>query len=288
MKCVDEKEYTIHIENARLHIHTENHYENDRIIPSTVFHHKHIFSEIFMCGEGSIDISLDDGRLIHVCNGDVLVIPPGISHTVSKITENAKWFVINFLCEQTDVYDSEDLYSSFNTLYSKKEIIHLNDTKELYTMADSIIRSSDKKNSIIGAMRFSDLILDLVSRIPGSKENSKSEEIFHRNSTLQNYKKLDKLITANFNKEDAVKIIYDEMFISVRQLDRISKKQYGMTLHGIITENRLNYAEKCLRGSDMVPEKIALSAGFSSRAAFIRAFEVKYGCTPAAYRKMYN
>ena len=155
-------------------------------------------------------------------------------------------------------------------------------------MADNIIRSHDRKNSIIGAMRFSELILDLVSRISGNTDDSTSEEVFHRNSTLQNYKKLDKLIISNFSKENAVKIISDEMFISVRQLDRIAKKQYGMTLHGIITENRLNYAEKCLKISDTAPEKIAISAGFSSRAAFTRAFETKYGCTPAAYRKMYN
>ena len=285
MKCVDEKEYTIHIENARLHIHTENHYENDRIIPSTVFHHKHIFSEIFMCGEGSIDISLDDGRLIHVCNGDVLVIPPRISHTVSKITENAKWFVINFMCEQTDVYDSEDLYSRFNMLYGRKEIMYFSDTKELYIMADSIMRTMDSNDSVIGAMRLSELVLNIAGKLKDKKEFVPGEEVLHKNSTLQSYKKLDKLINATFNKENAVKVISDEMFISVRQLDRIAKRQYGMTLHQIITENRVKYAEKCLSVTDMPVEKIALLSGFSSRASFNRAFEAKYGCTPVEYKK---
>ena len=104
---------------------------------------------------------------------------------------------------------------------------------------------------------------------------------------MQSYKKLDKLINATFNKENAVKFISDEMFISVRQLDRIAKRQYGMTLHQIITENRVKYAEKCLSVTDMPVEKIVELSGFSSRASFNRAFEAKYGCTPVEYKKQF-
>ena len=285
---VNENEYTIHIENTKLHIHTENHSDYDNFVSATAFQHKHIFAEIFLCGEESIDISFENGNICSVMKGDVLVVPPGISHNVCDRKLGAKWVVINFLCERTDVHDSEDLYSKLYALYSKKEITHIHETRELYSMAESIISATDKSNFIIDAMRFSELILYIAVKLNGKKENVSEEEKLHKNSTLQSYKKLDKLVNTTFNKEDAVKIISDEMFISVRQLDRIAKKQYGMTLHGIILENRIKYAEKCLKVTDMSIEKIAVSAGFSSRSAFCRAFAAKYRCSPVEYRKKYR
>ena len=288
-KNVYENEFAIHIENVKLHIHSENHRDCDFEFSPTAFEHKHVFSEIFLCGEGCIEISVEKSASecenVKVPAGDIVIIPPGIVHTVIGGNEGSSWFVINFLCEQTDVYDSEDLYSKLSVLYKAGDIIHMHDKREFYTMAESIICSEDMVDSIIGAMRFAELLLKLSGKYTNENVGADSSVIMHKNSSLQNYKKLDKLINGYFRYENAEELISEEMFISTRQLDRIAKRQYGMTLHQIITENRVKYAEKCLSVTDMSVEKLAAFVGFSSRASFYRAFEAKYGCTPVEYRR---
>ena len=288
-KKVHENEFTIHIENLKLHIHSENHRDCDFEFCPTAFEHKHVFSEIFLCGEGCIELSVEisptESKTVNAVAGDIIVVPPGIVHTVTGGQDGSKWFVINFLCEQTKVYDSEDLYSKLNILYKADEIIHMHGKREFYTMAESIICSEDMEDSIIGSMRFAELLLKLSGKYIKENAGAESTVIMHKNSSLKSYKKLDKVLNEYFRHENAEELISAEMFISTRQLDRIAKRQYGMTLHQIITENRVKYAEKFLSVTDMPIEKIASLAGFSSRAAFNRAFEAKFGCKPVKYRK---
>lgn len=288
-QTANENGFTIHIENVKLNIHSENHSRCDFDFDPTAFEHKHVFSEIFLCGEGCMEISVERSAShsdsVKLSAGDIVVVPPGIVHTVAGGMEGTKWFVINFLCEQTDVYDSEDLYRKLSILYKTGNIIHMHDKREFYSMAESIICSEDTNDSLIGAIRFTELLLKLSGRYASEVSYTDSTAVMHKNSSLQNYKKLDKLINGYFRYENAEELISDEMFISTRQLDRIAKRQYGMTLHQIITENRVKYAEKCLFVTDMSVEKLATFAGFSSRASFYRAFEAKYGCSPVEYRR---
>lgn len=59
----------------------------------------------------------------------------------------------------------------------------------------------------------------------------------------------------------------------------------GMTLKRYIAGRRLYYATIQVRDTKKSIIDIALEYGYSSQAALTRAFQLTYGCTPAAYRK---
>ncbi|MBQ8759197.1 MAG: helix-turn-helix transcriptional regulator, partial [Clostridia bacterium] len=194
-------------------------------------------------------------------------------------------FVVDFLCEPISVYDSEDLYSRLSMLYGAKDVILIHNKHRFYDMTENILCASPDSDSVVSAMRIAELLLSLSGEYEKLCSKNEDASDFHKNNSLSTSKKLDMLINANFYKENAQEIISECMFISSRQLDRISKKHYGMTLHQIINENRVIAAEKMLKKSNLSVEKIASQVGFSSRSVFYRAFEAKFGCSPTEYRK---
>lgn len=73
--------------------------------------------------------------------------------------------------------------------------------------------------------------------------------------------------------------------VSKRQLSRIIKTQYNMTLTEKINLMRVEYAKTLLASSRMSVNKISELSGFASAQYFCRIFGKLTGLTPAAYRK---
>lgn len=63
------------------------------------------------------------------------------------------------------------------------------------------------------------------------------------------------------------------------------RQSTGMTLNSYITLLRLSYAQALLADRDRSVLSVALEAGFGSLSAFQKAFRLKVGKTPSAFRK---
>ena len=68
-------------------------------------------------------------------------------------------------------------------------------------------------------------------------------------------------------------------------LNRIFKKQTGISLHQYITHHRLTVSEQLLLTGQNTVSTIAAEVGFQTTAAYITAFKNKNGVTPSEYRK---
>ncbi len=120
-----------------------------------------------------------------------------------------------------------------------------------------------------------------------------SAEVFVRGSSVQTEQRDNQWI---FKVADMIEryghegITVDKLIqyarVSKRTLDRHYTALYGITPAVAIRKSQMNRAKNLLKKTDLTIENIARSVGFSSIRAFFRAFDLEFGTTPGAYRKM--
>jgi AraC-like DNA-binding protein len=75
--------------------------------------------------------------------------------------------------------------------------------------------------------------------------------------------------------------------ISERQLERLFRRAFGMTIRQFIIHSRVHAATRELTQSDKSVAQIAATLGFSDQSALSNAFRKVIGIAPRAYRERY-
>ena len=73
--------------------------------------------------------------------------------------------------------------------------------------------------------------------------------------------------------------------ISVRQMERLSRRSSHERPMGFYLKLRLEKAERLITYSTMSMREIAVACGFSSLPLFSRSFRARYGKPPSALRQ---
>lgn len=81
-----------------------------------------------------------------------------------------------------------------------------------------------------------------------------------------------------------VQDLADSMKLSVRQVNRILHKLFGMSFSQKLTEQRLMEAANRIVSSDDTLSKISQDCGFVSYNTFFRCFRDRFGVSPTVYR----
>ena len=101
--------------------------------------------------------------------------------------------------------------------------------------------------------------------------------------------RLDYLLNGCFTNQDlSVSLAAKLLFLSERQLERITKKEYGKAFGRALCDKRLETAEQMLLETDWSVSRIAEAVGFATKAAFCRAFIKKHGVSATAYKRAKN
>ncbi len=82
-----------------------------------------------------------------------------------------------------------------------------------------------------------------------------------------------------------VREVAREVHMSPSHLQHLFKKETGISLGHLLTEQRLQRAVYLLVHSDMRIKEIASSVGYVHAPSFIRAFERRFGQSPDLYRR---
>ena len=73
--------------------------------------------------------------------------------------------------------------------------------------------------------------------------------------------------------------------VSVRQFQRIMKKNYEMTAEGMLTKIRMQRSQELLLSTELTLDAIAERVGYSSVYSFSKAFKNYCKTPPGAFRK---
>ncbi len=92
-------------------------------------------------------------------------------------------------------------------------------------------------------------------------------------------------IKENYNHKVTLADIANATYLSTTYLSRYIKEKFGKTFSEVLTDMRLEHAEKDIVETNWSITRIALENGFPLPAAFNKTFRQHYGMSPSAYRR---
>ncbi len=92
------------------------------------------------------------------------------------------------------------------------------------------------------------------------------------------------LLEENYKKIEPVQFYAERMFMSVRNLNRLSHLFFEESISAIIETRRLVEARKLLSNTNLTVAEIGYSLGYTEKSYFTRVFHKKTGYTPTAFR----
>lgn len=291
----EKKEHTLQIENVTLRMLTYPIYEDksseegDKTANNFPLH-THAHAELFACSEGSFPLQTENGLLV-VGVGDVAIVPPGFPHHKLPATKDTVWHCLDFICVGRRRAGCTDLQKPFLSLCNGDSLLVARGATELCAEIARIADQKDAEQPLLPAMRLATVLLEL-SRFPVQKIGREDAPVHLPTSAVEDITDINRLTRLDYllngcftNQELSVPLAAKLLFVSERQLERITKKEYGKPFRRALCDRRLEAAEQMLLETDWSISRIAEAVGFATKAAFCRAFEGKHGISAAEYKK---
>lgn len=262
-------DYAKRICNNKIQTVSYTEFENE---PSLIHSHKHATEIIFVkSGEGSIVYRDTE---IEIKPNTVYFINPNTDHT--ELSKNKlKYFVMRL--RDFEVLDEHKIPIKSLEISSKdyKTFLFL-----LETAIEEYRTPSYDEDYVISL--FSSVFFGISHIVKNKSSLSVSENTLNFSSTVQsciNY------IDLNFSKISSVDELCLRFNISQRNLERLFKKELGLSPIGYVKRVKLQKAQALLTESNYSVSQISAMCGFASFAYFSKEFKYAYGQTPSDYRK---
>ena len=92
-------------------------------------------------------------------------------------------------------------------------------------------------------------------------------------------------IRENYNRKISLSELASETYLSTTYLSRYIRERFGKTFSEVLTDVRLEHAEKDIVETDRSITQISMDNGFPLPASFNKAFRQRYGVSPSAWRR---
>lgn len=283
----EKREYAVTVENLhfKLLIDKISIGREIKIFDNTMHTHSHV--EVFVCIKGRILLNTAEG-IIKVFANDIAIVPKDCLHNrVIEANDNEnEWCEINIAVSKKQLRSETDLFSPVDRLLNTSGIRVIKNRKNIAGEIYDIFLDASGINPSFPEIRAVSVITRLAKEFSDSSRDINNSD-FPRCSDIDFglLYKLNHIINTCFMKDYSNTQIAEMLFISERQLSRITSKHYGMTIRNAITEKRIISSGILLINTDDSIDAICTAVGFKSKSTFYREFRKKYGITPAEYRK---
>ena len=272
----DRRVYSIHVENATVELLIEegDAQNNSRLVDMTP--HTHAYHELFACTAGEMIICTEQGE-ISLRAGDLAVIPANLRHVSRVTSEGGAYKAVGMRFIRRPCGACHDLLGRLNALCGVQ-------ARGLPSLCASVAALAEHSGAddCVPALRLTLLLCELADKTGGACTET-APALSDRD--LKRAARLDYFINTGFMNRLTAEYVASQLFVSPRQLSRLVRKRYGMSLRQAVTKKRVSVAAEMLRKDDLPAAEIALAVGFGSVHSFYRAFAEEYGLSPQEYRR---
>lgn len=251
--------------------------------------HWHTSTEIIMVVENDYQV-ICNGKLYSLDVGDILIIAPGVVHTIPEKKGTRYILLANFSnCITLKAFDSilsliqptiivsEKNYPS---IYRQCQDLILNSTAEYF--GNEQFKEVAVYNQLINLLLLVGREYTKQSGIFTDAPVTKQQEYMQKFMTLCDY--INNNCTESLSVDDAANMVGFSKF----HFSRLFKKFTGTTFYSYVNERRIAHATLLLLDSEKSITEVAIGSGFNSISSFIRIFKINRGCTPTEFRNMHH
>lgn len=223
--------------------------------------------EYIIDGTGTVEV---DGKVFHPRKGDVYLLPKGSRHhyyAAKNDPFHKIWMNVN-----------GDLCRQLIQLYRLSGKYHFRDI-DLYEPFDRFLRICENRDTDIVLLydQCSLVFLEILQKLSHHIEKKTAVNEY----AAQAKEFCDRNIYQKIAAQDAAK----QVGLSVSQLNRLFKQEYGCTVYAYILRNKISTAKALLSGTSLAVSEIAFLLKFADEHYFSSIFKQKTGMTPTQWRK---
>lgn len=243
--------------------------------------HSHTFHELLYCLSGNLDYLVGTQRY-RLHRGDIVIIPPGISHRplfLGQLTEPYRRMVLWISCNFVTSFAR-----LFSPLLSSPQHYLVRTAGTQWEMLEQYFRAAvqEARRKELGweaaVVAQAELLCIAMYRaaanlpLPQSEQRELLDEIM---LYIENH------MAEKLSLEQTAQRFH----VSGSTISQLFRKRMDISFYHFITQRRL-IAAKNLIQTGVSLEQTAAEVGFGDYSNFYRAFRREYGITPAAYRQL--
>lgn len=246
----------------------------------TPYMHQHTYFEMHIPIVGTQVYSLD-GEEISVHPNEAVLFSPNTLHAIPYSSQDLRKISLGYML--LDGVEQGSLAWVRDVLYSKP--FFKTQPDEWYI---TLLRRVFKEGSR-ALPGWIEAVVNLVSYlvIDIARENLPAEKSAGINQGLQRKRieSIERFIMDNISAPINNQMVAQHMYLSIRQLDRVTLSERGMTLKNLIDEIKMREARRMLLETEMGQKEIASTLGFSEASSFNRFFHRFVNTSPGRYRQ---
>jgi AraC-like DNA-binding protein len=203
-----------------------------------------------------------------------------IDHIESIITENRSEF---YKCSTL----SDELYKKTKLFIPKDiRVSDSNTFNELTTKADEAITSiyhMSQHCKLICSSKFIEILAILSDYFSAERLNLRDETVVRLSKKVE---EIIELIHQDYDKKLTGDTISGKLNQNYDYLNRIFKKQIGITIFEYLNNTRIDKAKELLVKGNLKSSEIAVSVGYCDEYRFCKVFKQKVGISPKKYSRL--
>lgn len=256
------------------------------------YHHMHADAwEMLICMNKNAYV-IKDNDTVTMSAGDILFVPPGITHALITEDDGAETFVVSFICSNDEYLRSlqDGFFRAKEPMYTlvKSMIRELADTFSPPSGSLRLLRFIPKSTSPVGAEQMiccylEQFLILLLREATMEKGNVVSSGRFREAFQTYLTDQVTEYIRQHLGEPLTVQSIADHFHYSRARLSSLYKEATGISIGEFITDARIQEAKKMLHENVKSIAQISEELGFSSPQYFSFKFTKATGVPPSRY-----
>lgn len=250
--------------------------------------HSHSFYEILCCRNTCGAEYLVGSHRYRLQRGDIIMIPPGMSHRPllpdsmpEPYVRDVLWVSAEFLRMLKDAFPDEDLYQILDIHLLRTSGTQWEYLEEKFHQG---VLESERKDAAWEAAVVANTVQLIVQLRRAVRDRTAPEMKAEKPELLD---RLMAYIEGHLSEKITLSEAARHFYVSESTISQLFRRKMGVSFHKCVTQRRLISA-KSLILENMPLEDVAQQTGFSDYSSFYRAFKGEFGISPRQYRLQYS